>query len=70
MCYCQPNVRTPFCNNCATKMFQDIQKLKEQRDELLDALKEIIAAADSKCWEVLDAGLDFARRAIAKATSK
>ena len=54
----------------APEMITEIEQLKEQRDELLDALKEIIAAADSKGWEVLDAGLDYARAAISKATSK
>ena len=28
MCYCQPNVRTPFCPRCQYKMYDDIKTLK------------------------------------------
>ena len=30
MCYCRPEIRTPFCGNCTGKMFTDIQNLKAE----------------------------------------
>lgn len=41
--------------------------LEQQRDALLEALKEIVAAADGKGWEQLDPSFKKARAAIAKA---
>jgi hypothetical protein len=38
--------------------------------DLLKALQEIVAAADGKGWDVLDAGFEAARAAIAKATGE
>jgi len=38
--------------------------------DLLKALQEIVAAADGKGWDVLDAGFETARSAIAKATGE
>lgn len=41
--------------------------IEQQRDALLEALKEIVAAADGKGWEQLDPSFKKARAAIAKA---
>lgn len=41
--------------------------LEQQRDALLEALKEIVAAADGKGWEQLDPSFKKARAAIVKA---
>ena len=41
--------------------------LTAQRDALLEALKEIVAAADGKGWEQIDPSFKKARAAIAKA---
>lgn len=40
MCYCQPNVRTPVCPNCATYLYQENMRLKfelDQQDSLIKA---------------------------------
>ena len=39
-------------------------RVLEQRDALLEALKEIVAAADGKGWEQLDPSFKKARAAI------
>ncbi len=42
MCYCTPNIRTPFCPSCNQTMFDRIKSLTKQHDELqaeLAALK-------------------------------
>lgn len=44
-----------------------IQELREERDALLEALKEIVAAADGKGWEQLDPSFKKARAAIKQA---
>ena len=44
-----------------------IAAVEAQRDALLEALKEIVAAADGKGWEQLDPSFKQARAAIAKA---
>jgi len=36
MCYCRPEIRTPFCNLCPPKMFKDIEALRRERDEALN----------------------------------
>lgn len=33
MCYCQPNIRTPFCSSCAPKMYGEIERLNVELDE-------------------------------------
>lgn len=50
MCYCNPDIRTPYCDKCHYKMWTDIQELKKQKeiaqegrmsvDEQLDRLLE------------------------------
>jgi len=44
-----------------------IAAVEAQRDALLEALKEIVAAADGKGWEQLDPSFKKARAAIVKA---
>ena len=44
--------------------------LEQQRDALLEALKEIVDAADGAGWEQLDPSFKKARAAIAKATGE
>lgn len=29
MCYCKPEIRTPYCPNCTSAMYQEIQRLNE-----------------------------------------
>ena len=48
----------------------ELRRLHAQRDALLDALKEIVAAADGTGWDQLDASFKKARAAIAKAEEK
>lgn len=40
MCYCRPDIRTPFCQNCYGVMYKDIQALKAENDELQEAVME------------------------------
>ena len=44
-----------------------IAAVEAQRDAMLEALKEIVAAADGKGWEQIDPSFKKARAAIAKA---
>jgi hypothetical protein len=34
MCYCTPQIRTPFCHNCPPAMFERIAKLEAENAEL------------------------------------
>ena len=46
----------------------EIEALRAERDALLEALTEIVAAADGDGWKQLDPTFTTARAAIAKAT--
>ena len=52
------------------KAAAELRRLHAQRDALLDALKEIVDAADGTGWDQLDASFSKARAAIAKAEEK
>lgn len=52
-----------------TRLNQIIE-LENERDELLEALQEIVAAADGEGWDQIDADFIKARAAIAKATGE
>lgn len=47
MCYCQPEIRTPFCNKCSSVMFQDI-KHKEAQIKILR--KYLVKAREDINW--------------------
>ena len=51
----------------SANLYREILALKKQRDELLSALQEVIAAADGKGWEQLSPSLENQRRAIERA---
>lgn len=60
------------CKNSslAWTLLQENKKLQEVNQELLEALQEIVAAADGDGWNQLDASFKKARAAIAKATGE
>lgn len=49
------------------RLWTERDNLRAQNADLLEALKEIVAAADGKGWEQLDPSFKKARAAIAKA---
>jgi hypothetical protein len=53
-----------------TAKTEDAANLMAAAPDLLKALQEIVAAADGKGWDVLDAGFETARAAIAKAEGR
>ena len=54
----------------SANLYRERVALLKQRDELLAALQEVIAAADGKGWEQLSASFANQRRAVAKAGGK
>lgn len=46
MCYCKPEIRTPYCQSCAPKMWDDINSLKQQLASVQAELEE------AKKWKI------------------
>ncbi len=42
MCYCEPDVRTPWCPKCPSVMYADTQKLKAQNTQLRENFEKLI----------------------------
>lgn len=40
MCYCQPDIRTPWCPQCTTKMYDDLKAEREANKKLEEMLAE------------------------------